>query len=116
MAQAWPEVIVEEGNLTVQIAALRRAMGAMPDGRDWIVTVPRLGYRLMVPDAAPSAAVTDQPALAVLPFQVLGSVEDDAYFADGVAEDIIAALGRFRSFSVLSGSTSFLFRDRGNLF
>ena len=48
MAQAWPEVIVEEGNLTVQIAALRRAMGAMPDGRDWIVTVPRLGYRLVV--------------------------------------------------------------------
>ena len=30
-----------------------------------------------------------------------------------MAEDIIAALGRFRSFTVLSGSTSFLFRDRG---
>ena len=54
-----------------------------------------------------------QPALAVLPFQVLGGAEGEGYFADGVAEDIIAALGRFRSFTVLSGSTSFLFRDRG---
>ena len=68
----------------------------------------------MAPDAgAAAAAGVDQPALAVLPFQVLGGAEGDGYFADGVAEDIIAALGRFRSFTVLSGSTSFLFRDRG---
>ena len=59
------------------------------------------------------AAGVDQPMLAVLPFQVLGGAEGDSYFADGVAEDIIAALGRFRTFTVLSGSTSFLFRDRG---
>ena len=97
----------------MQVAALRKAMGPMPDGRDWIVTVPRVGYRLVVPEPARAAAAgVDPPALAVLPFQVLGGAEDEGYFADGVVEDIIAALGRFRSFTVLSGSTSFLYRDR----
>ena len=56
LARAWPGIIVEEGNLTVQVAALRKAMGPMPDGRDWIVTVPRAGYRLVAPDRAPAAA------------------------------------------------------------
>ena len=46
LARAWPGTLVEEGNLTVQIAALRKALGPGPDGRDWIVTVPRIGYRL----------------------------------------------------------------------
>jgi TolB-like protein len=112
LSEAWPGVIVEEGNLAVQVAGLRKAMGRGPDGRDWIVTVPRLGYRLAAPDLAPSPVDVDGPVLAVLPFQVLGGAEGDGYFADGVAEDIIAALGHFRSFTVLSGSTSFLFRDR----
>ena len=39
LARAWPGTIVEEGNLTVQIASPRKALG--PD-HDWIVTVPRL--------------------------------------------------------------------------
>ena len=113
LARAWPGIIVEEGNLTVQVAALRKAMGPMPDGRDWIVTVPRVGYRLVAPDPPPATSQAPaQPALAVLPFQVIGGAEGEDYFADGVAEDIIGALGRFRSFTVLSGSTSFLMRDR----
>jgi DNA-binding winged helix-turn-helix (wHTH) protein len=45
LAQVWPGTIVEEGNLTVQIAALRKTLGPAPDGREWIVTVPRVGYR-----------------------------------------------------------------------
>jgi len=40
---AWPGVTVEEGNLTVQIAALRKALGPRDDGQEWIVTVPRVG-------------------------------------------------------------------------
>jgi DNA-binding winged helix-turn-helix (wHTH) protein len=44
---AWPDVAVEEANLSVQIALLRKALGPAPDGGDWIVTVPRVGYRLL---------------------------------------------------------------------
>ena len=46
---AWSGMIVEEVNLSVQIAALRKALGLRPDGHDWIVTVPRVGYRLPRP-------------------------------------------------------------------
>lgn len=51
MDAAWPDATVEEANLSVQIAQLRKALGARPAGGDWIVTVPRIGYRF-VPDAS----------------------------------------------------------------
>ena len=45
MEAAWPGTIVEESNLSVQIAALRKLLGAAYDGGEWIATVPRIGYR-----------------------------------------------------------------------
>src|SRR5215467_7103946 len=48
---AWPGLAVEESNLTVQIAALRRALGEVPDGERWIETLPRRGYRFIGPIA-----------------------------------------------------------------
>src|ERR1700755_901589 len=53
MQSVWPGMTVEEGNLTVQIAALRKALGQRADNSDWIVTVARTGYRLWTEDAAP---------------------------------------------------------------
>jgi TolB-like protein len=92
--RAWPGVTVEESNLTVQIAALRKILGD-----DAIVTVPRVGYRLRL-HGSPAAA--ELPKVAVVPFALLGDGPQDSYFADGIAEDLIAALGRFRQFVVLS--------------
>src|SRR5260370_23008057 len=46
---AWSGQIVEENNLTVQIAALRRVLGTAPDGGRWIETLPRRGYRYIGP-------------------------------------------------------------------
>ena len=45
MDAAWPGMAVEESNLSVQIAALRKLLGAAHDGSEWIATVPRVGYR-----------------------------------------------------------------------
>ena len=42
---AWQGMAVEEGNLTVQIASLRKLLGPSAEGGDWIATVPRVGYR-----------------------------------------------------------------------
>ena len=42
---AWPGQAVEDSNLTVQIAALRRVLGGVPGGDRWIETMPRRGYR-----------------------------------------------------------------------
>src|SRR5277367_309122 len=44
---AWPGQAVEESNLNVQIAALRRALGEEPGGDRWIETLPRRGYRFV---------------------------------------------------------------------
>src|SRR5271166_5598435 len=46
---AWPDQAVEESNLTVQIAALRRLLGEEPGGGRWIETMPRRGYRFIGP-------------------------------------------------------------------
>jgi TolB-like protein/DNA-binding winged helix-turn-helix (wHTH) protein len=45
----WSGQAVEESNLTVQIAALRRALGEEPGGDRWIETMPRRGYRFVGP-------------------------------------------------------------------
>ena len=46
---AWAGLLVEESNLPVQIAALRKALGASPGGAGWIETLPRRGYRFVGP-------------------------------------------------------------------
>jgi DNA-binding winged helix-turn-helix (wHTH) protein/tetratricopeptide (TPR) repeat protein len=49
---AWPNQSVEENNLTVQIAALRRVLGSAPGGDRWIETMSRRGYRFVGPVVA----------------------------------------------------------------
>ena len=126
MERVWPGQIVEEGNLTVQIAALRKALGEKPDGSAWIVTVPRVGYRMVVsqPPSLPAAnaKVTGPPfeqlekevlpSLAVLPFSNLSGDPEQDYFADGVVEDIITALSRFKRFAVIARNSSFTYKGR----
>jgi TolB-like protein/DNA-binding SARP family transcriptional activator len=114
LSRVWPGLTVEEGNITVQVAALRKELGTRPGGEDWIVTVPRVGYRLIheAPAAAPQASDTGRPSVAVLPFVNLSGDASRDYFADGLVEDLITALSRFKSFAVVSRYSSFAYRDR----
>lgn len=48
---AWSGRLVEESNLPVQIAALRRVLGETPGGDRWIETMPGRGYRFIGPIA-----------------------------------------------------------------
>jgi TolB-like protein len=52
-------------------------------------------------------ALAGKPSIAVLPFQNLSGEPDQDYFVDGVTEDIITALSRFRELLVTSRSSSF---------
>lgn len=52
------------------------------------------------------------PSLAVLPFQNMSGDAEQDYFADGVVEDIITALSRFRSFAVISRNSSFVYKGQ----
>src|SRR5271166_532764 len=49
---AWPGLSIEESNLTVQIAALRRTFAEEYGGENWIETLPRRGYRYVGPVVA----------------------------------------------------------------
>jgi TolB-like protein/Flp pilus assembly protein TadD len=111
--KVWPGLTVEEGNITVQIAALRKELGRRPGGEDWIVTVPRIGYRLPRDAAAPSEpADSGKPTVAVLPFVNLSGDPSRDYLADGIVEDLITALSRFKSFAVVSRYSSFAYKGR----
>src|SRR5690349_19319275 len=49
IARAWPETIVEEANLKIQVSALRRALGDGRGGHRFILTVPGRGYNFVAP-------------------------------------------------------------------
>ena len=125
----WGGRAVEESNLAVQIAALRRALGEAPGGEAWIETLPRRGYRYVgpvdvevpvasvarsVPPTAdvPELALPNQPSIAVLPFQNMTGDATQEYFADGVVEEITTALSRFRSLFVIARNSSFTYKAR----
>jgi adenylate cyclase len=55
--------------------------------------------------------VTDKPSIAVLPFDNISGDPDQVYFSDGITEDIITELSRFRSLSVIARNSSFAFRN-----
>jgi DNA-binding winged helix-turn-helix (wHTH) protein/TolB-like protein/Flp pilus assembly protein TadD len=59
--RVWPDAVVEENNLTVTIAALRKALDEGPTDRLYIETVPRQGYRFVADFRAPAvvAAAAD---------------------------------------------------------
>ena len=124
MAKVWPGVVVEENNIQVHISALRKILAGSADGQSSLVTVPGRGYRFLgleVDDQAggPRSSqqpehppLPDKPSIAVLPFVNLGGDAEQEYFADGIAEDIITALARFRWFFVIARNSSFTYKGR----
>lgn len=106
LAKAWPGQIVEEANLSVQIAALRKAVGNADNGASWIATVPGIGYRFLRTTQQATPAGSSRASIAVLPFENLSGDAEQGYFADGVVEDLITALSRFKGFAVAARSSS----------
>ncbi|MET3896548.1 TolB-like protein/DNA-binding winged helix-turn-helix (wHTH) protein [Devosia sp. UYZn731] len=108
---AWPKTAVEESNLSVQIAQLRRRLGRSASGADWIVTVSGIGYRF-IPEELPASsgsAPMGMPSLAILPFEDLDLDGERASPVDGFVEDLTTALARFKSVSVIARRSSFQF-------
>src|SRR5712692_4444215 len=57
-------------------------------------------------------ALPDKPSIAVLPFQNMSGDPEQEYFADGMVEEIITALSRFKSLFVIARNSSFTFKGR----
>jgi adenylate cyclase len=60
----------------------------------------------------PTLMIPDKPSLAVLPFDNMSGDPERAFFADGIAEDIITALSRFRSLFVIARNSSFTYKNK----
>jgi TolB-like protein len=108
MAAVWPGTVVGENNLNVQVANLRRLLGA-----DAIITVPGRGLRfgLAVDPQTAALALPDRPSVVVLPFANLGSDPGLDWLADGFVEDITTELSRFRDLFVVARNSAFVFRQ-----
>ncbi len=74
------------------------------------VTLGPKGKRPRLPDGVTVEA--RKPSVAVLPFDNMGGDSEQEYFADGVVEDIITALSRFRDFAVIARNSSFVYKGR----
>lgn len=116
IATAWQGQIVEESNLSVQIASLRKALGQNLHGEDWIMTAQRLGYRFAVePANAGNQAQTsahEKPAIAVLPFGNSSGEPGQDFFADGLTEDIITDLSNVPNFKVIARNSTLVYKGK----
>lgn len=115
---AWPGMAVEEGNLTVQIAQLRKLLGEPANGGDWIVTVPRVGYRFAGPVEQPGSArreplpLPSKPSIIVLPFVNVSNDPGQESFADGLTEDLITDLSRTAELFVIARNSAFAYKGK----
>lgn len=122
----WGGRIVSEATVSSAIKSARRALGDSGNSQSLIRTVRGRGFQFVGTvtheegDAAKPAEQRpaskapvrpDIPLLAVLPFKNL-SADGDEYFADGLTEDIITNLSRFRDLLVMARSTTFQFKNR----
>jgi adenylate cyclase len=63
-------------------------------------------------EPAKTLSLPDRPSIAVLPFDNLSGQPEETYFSDGITEDIITGLARFRSLFVIARNSSFAFRGK----
>jgi TolB-like protein/tetratricopeptide (TPR) repeat protein len=121
MNAVWPESTVEENNLDRNISAVRKALGKKATGRQYIETVPRVGYRFIARISGAAAEdVPDSPlptqdisAIAVLPFADMSPGRDQDYLCEGLAEELINVLTRIDGLRVAARTASFQFRGTG---
>jgi adenylate cyclase len=89
-------------NMTRPMRAYRLARGHVLTEAG-IGAIEALPTRLTLPD---------KPSIAVLPFQNMSGDPEQAYFADGVVEDIITGLSRIRWLFVIARNSSFIYKDK----
>ena len=126
MAAVWPGTVVEDNNLTVQIAALRRILDQGRAGGSCIQTVAGRGYRFaavvtrQAGDSAISptrvAVIDTHPSpplsIVVLPFTNLSNDPDQEYFADGITDDLTTDLSRIAGSFVIARGTAFTYKGK----
>jgi len=111
----WAGRIVSDSAISTRINAARAALGDNGQTQKLIKTIPRRGFRfegiINDQDTGTVSIMTEKPSIAVLPFRNLSGDTEQAYFPDGITDDIIIELARCRELFVIARQSSFVFRD-----
>jgi len=129
MRLLWPNLVVEENNLTVIISSLRKALGESPEEHKYIVTIPKRGYCFVAQvnevwgtrtglnpanggsenrvtgEAKEDRSVAQAQSIAVLPFRTMSAGQNEDYLGLGMSDALITKLGSIRQIVVRSTST-----------
>ena len=125
----WNGRIVSDAALTTRLNAARTALGDSGEEQRLIRTLSRKGFRFVgtvkeervsAPDVVDDfrsdrktrSLLQISPSIAVLPFNNMSADPEQEYFADGMAEDIITALSRFKALFVIARNSSFAYKGR----
>lgn len=110
----WSGRIVSDSAIASRINAARAALGDDGTAQRMIKTIPRRGFRFEAEvSATPVSRGTERekPTVAVLPFDNLSGDPEQRFFTDGITEDIITELSRYRELFVAARHSSFAYRD-----
>jgi len=110
--KVWAGTFVSDGVLAYCISELRKAFGDDAKNPRIIQTIPRRGYRLIAPVSEIQTETGVRPSIAVLAFIDMSENKDQAYFCDGISEEIINDLAQIKGLNVASRTSSFAFKDR----
>lgn len=122
----WKGRVVTDSAVTARLKAARKAVGDDGLRQEVIKTVHRRGYQFVAPIAASATVEPDvqnegpsddppltlpaNPSIAVLPFTNLSADPEQEIFADGLTEDIITDLSRFRDLFVIASNSCFVYK------
>ena len=132
IASIWGGRIVSDSTLTSRIKSARNAVGDSGRDQKLIRTIARKGFRFVGAvsiqedvaepafgkppyiheQSSPALSPPDRPIIAVLPFVNMSGDPEQAYFSDGISEDIITALSKLRWFFVIARNSSFIYKGR----
>jgi len=123
IAAVWGRTVVENANLTVQIAALRRILDQeRSEQQSCIQTVAARGYRFLPtvtigkpalrPERSGGSRSVPPLSIVVLPFANLTNDPEQRYFADGITDDLTTDLSRIENAFVISRNTAFTYTDK----
>jgi TolB-like protein len=91
--------------LNSAVSRLRDALGDSADSPSFIETIPKRGYRFVVP-------IAKRPAVAVMPFVDRTADTKDEYFSDGLTDELIRVLSRIDGLRVTARSVTFRFKGQ----